>query len=127
VYEPLSLTLSRKRGATVFKSKGNLSGLGLEGMFLEDAVHLEEEFAHHGGQRDLGRFARRPQVRVELPQRRCFHPGQPHRAHVEGPAARRHDHPRCGAAPPKDRSMPHPKGPGPPAPRLPAGDCPIGQ
>ena len=72
--------------ATVFKSKGKLSGLQgliLVGQILEHAVHLQEQFAHHGRQGHLGGLARRPQPRVKFPQGRVLHPRQHHRWHIE--------------------------------------------
>ena len=98
-------------GATVFKSKGSLSVVGrliFKGEGLEHPVHLEEEFSHHGPQRDLGRFARRPQVRVKFPQRGFLHPRQHHRAHVEGPAHRPPPAPDGPLAFPR-AALPHPR------------------
>ena len=71
----------------MFKGKGKLSVLSLgflEGVLVEDAVHLQEKFSHHGGKGDLGWFAGQAQSRIKFPQRRFLHSGQHHGAHVEG-------------------------------------------
>ena len=77
----------------MFKSNGKLCGLdfgfglGAERVFFEDAVHLQEEFAHHRRQRHLGRFAFCPQVRVKFPRRGFFHPRPPPRPPHRRPQA----------------------------------------
>ena len=77
--------------ATVFKSKEKSGGFGgcfFLGVFVEDAVDLEEKFSHHGGEGDFGRFAGQAQTRLKLAQDGFLHSRQDHRAHVESPSHR---------------------------------------
>ena len=52
---------------------------GFEGM-----IHLQQEFAHDGGERDFRRLPGGAQAGVELSQRGVFHARQGHGSHVEG-------------------------------------------
>ena len=55
---------------------------------MEDAVHLEEEFSHNGGEGDLGGFTGQAKSGVKLSEGSFLHPSQSDGAHVESASRR---------------------------------------
>ena len=63
-------------------------GLFFLGVFVEDAVDLEEKFSHNGGEGDFGRFDGQAQARIKLAQDGFLPSRQDHCAHVESASHR---------------------------------------
>ena len=76
-------------------------------MIFNNLIHLEEQFAHDGGEGDFGWFAGCPQAQVKLSQVSIRFAGQGYCRHVEAPPESR------AAAADVSLSLPRPALPGP--------------